>query len=239
MNDAYEPTKRAGLFEATIQKLFTRSAHVVDIVDIGSAFRLITLGGDGLRHVAWTPGDKLQVQLGGWVQRTYTPIDWDAVAGRTRILVCLHAGGPGTQWARMVRKGDDCILFGPRKSIQPPPSSVIVFGDETSLGLAAALNRPAMHLLLEVSDVAQAMPVIDYLGLDNAHVRARLEGDAQYPMLAEHLTGMLMDDPAAGIVLTGRAGAIGQMTRFLRQIEVGTGRRQSKAYWAPGKNGMD
>jgi hypothetical protein len=114
--------KRAGLFEATLQKLFTRSAHVVDIVDIGSAFRIITLGGDGLRHVAWTPGDKLQVQLGGSIQRTCTPIDWDAVAGRTRIPICLHAGGPGTRWARMVRKGDNCILFGPRKSIQPPPS---------------------------------------------------------------------------------------------------------------------
>jgi hypothetical protein len=80
-----------------------------------------------------------------------------------------------------------------------------VFGDETSLGLAAALNRPATHLLLEVSDVAQAMPVIDYLRLDNTHVRARLDGDAHCPLLAEHLAGLLMDDPAAGIILTGRA----------------------------------
>jgi hypothetical protein len=42
-----------------------------------------------------------------------------------------------------------------------------------------------------------------------------------------------MDDPAAGIILTGRAGGIGQMTRFLRQTAVGTGRHQTKAYWAP------
>jgi ferric-chelate reductase (NADPH) len=114
-----------------------------------------------------------------------------------------------------------------------------VFGDETSLGLAAALNRPATHLLLEVSDVAQAMPVIDYLRLDNTHVRARLDGDAHCPLLAEHLAGLLMDDPAAGIVLTCRAGAIGQMTRFLRQTAVVTGRHQTKAFWAPGKMGMD
>jgi ferric-chelate reductase (NADPH) len=59
------------------------------------------------------------------------------------------------------------------------------------------------------------------------------------PLLAEHLAGLLMDDPAAGIILTGRAGGIGQMTRFLRQTAVVTGRHQTKAFWAPGKNGMD
>ena len=239
MNDGYQPAKRAGLFEATVQKLFTRRAHVVDIVDIGSAFRIITLGGDGLRHVAWTPGDKVQVQLGGWVQRTYTPIDWDPIAGRTRILVYLHADGPGTQWARMVRKGDDCILFGPRKSLQPAPASVIVFGDETALGLAAALHGPATHVLLEVSSLEQALPVLGHLGLDSAHACARVDGDAHLVELETRLSALLMTDPGAEIVLAGRAGAIQHMTRFLRQTEVGSGRRQSKAYWAPGKKGLD
>jgi ferric-chelate reductase (NADPH) len=239
MNDGYQPLKRAGRFEATVQKLFTRRAHVVDIVDIGSAFRIITLGGDALRHVAWTPGDKLQVQLGGWVQRTYTPMDWDPVAGRTRILVCLHAGGPGTQWARMVRKGDDCILFGPRKSIARAASSVIVFGDETSLGLAAALRGPGTHLLLEVANPDQAMPVLGYLGLGGAYVSTRSAGDAHLAEGETQLSTWLMTDPGAEIILTGRASAIQHMTRFLRQTEVGTGRRQSKAYWAPGKKGLD
>ena len=239
MNDGYQPSKRAGLFEATVQKLFTRRAHVLEIVDIGSAFRIITLGGDALRHVAWTPGDKMQVQLGGWVQRTYTPIDWDPIAGRTRILVYLHADGPGTQWARMVRKGDDCVLFGPRKSVQAVASSAIMFGDETSLGLAAALSGTGMHLLLEMSERDQAMPVLGYLGLVSAHVCSRREDDAHLTELEAQLSTLLMTDPAAEIVLTGRAAAIQHMTRFLRQTEVGTGRRQSKAYWAPGKKGLD
>lgn len=241
MNDAHAFTavRRAGRFEATIQKLFTRAAHIVDIADIGNAFRMITLGGNALRHVAWTPGDKVQVQLGGWVQRTYTPLDWDPVAGRTRILVYLHAGGPGTQWARMVRKGDECILFGPRRSIGRTASSGIVFGDETSLGLCAALAGRGAHVLLEVSDVNQAVPVLDYLGLANAQVQARAAGDAHLAAMEAQLSTLLMTDPAAEIILTGRAGSIQHLTRFLRQTGVGTGRRQSKAYWAPGKTGLD
>lgn len=94
-----------------------------------------------MRDAGWTPGDKIQIQLGGWTQRTYTPMGWDAEGGRTRILVYLHAGGPGAQWARALRKGDDCVVFGPRRSVRltRPQSTVIVVGDETSLGLAAAL----------------------------------------------------------------------------------------------------
>jgi hypothetical protein len=62
--------KRAGLFEATLQKLFTRSAHVVDIVDIGSAFRIITLGGDGLR--TW-PGRRATNSRCSWAARSSGP----------------------------------------------------------------------------------------------------------------------------------------------------------------------
>lgn len=77
MSDTAAPTtkQRAGLLESAMLKLFTRKGHVLDIKDIGSAFRMVTLGGEALREVEWTPGDKIQIQLGGWVQRTYTPMD--------------------------------------------------------------------------------------------------------------------------------------------------------------------
>jgi NADPH-dependent ferric siderophore reductase len=227
---------RAGLLEATIQKLFTRSASVTGIDDIGSGFRLITLGGDALRGVGWAPGDKIQVQLGGWVQRTYTPIDWDGVLGRTRILAYLHGDGPGAAWARGLQVGDACVLFGPRKSIQPG-APAIVFGDETSLGLAAAL--PTVHVLLEVSKPDATARVIERLGLCAVQLTARRDGDAHFPELESRMAAVLMVDPAADIVLTGRAAAIQRMARFLKQTGVGSGRRQSKAYWASGKTGLD
>ena len=36
-----------------------------------------------------------------------------------------------------------------------------------------------------------------------------------------------------------RAGRIQHMSRLLRQHGATAGQRQSKAYWAPGKTGMD
>jgi NADPH-dependent ferric siderophore reductase len=231
--------KRPGLLEATIQKLFTRRATVLDIVDVGRAFRIITLGGDALRDVAWTPGDKIQLQLGGWVQRTYTPMDWDAIAGRTRILVCLHADGPGTQWARTVRRGDACVVFGPRKSISVAQAQapVIVCGDETSLGLAAALS--AQHVLLEVDNLDDTLPVVAHLGLNDANLRSRRDGDGHLAVLEADMSALLMLDPTAEIVLTGKVSTIQHMTRFLRQTGMGSGRRHTRAYWASGRPARD
>lgn len=235
--------KRIGLLESAMFKLFTRPAQVLDIEDLGGAFRLVSLGGEALRGVAWNPGDKLQLQLGGWVQRTYTPIGWDAQAGRTRILVYLHGEGPATQWARALRKGDNCILFGPRKSLDlaPPDRPVILFGDETSLGLAAALSAQAraVQVVLEVSHLAETMPAIDRLGLGHARVLARLDKDWHFAAVTRELAALLQTRPDAEIVLTGKGGSIQHVNQFLRRENIGRGRRQNKAYWAPGKAGMD
>lgn len=248
MNDdttASATQKRAGRLESAVLKLFTRHVRVLDIADIGGAFRIVTLAGNALQNVAWTPGDKIQIQLGGWVQRTYTPMDWDAESGRTRILVYRHSGGPGVQWARALRTGDECIVFGPRKSIRlvRPQSAVILFGDETSLGLAAALSRQvspqALRMLFEVSAPADTMPAIEQLRLDGARICARHDNDGHLAELGAQMSALLQSCDTADIVLTGKASSIQHIGRLLRQHGIGAGRRQSKAYWAPGKTGLD
>ncbi|TWI66552.1 NADPH-dependent ferric siderophore reductase [Pseudoduganella lurida] len=239
MNDT---PPRAGLLESALLKLFTRRAKITGIEEAGPAFRLVTLGGDALRNAAWTPGDKIQVQLGGWTQRTYTPMDWDATYGRTRILVYLHGEGPGTQWARALRKGDDCIVSGPRRSIAPEDGPLVVFGDETSLGLVAALRKDAqeeVHALLEVSDDTAVRPVCDRLGIGDAVIGVRRADGGHLAGLQSRMATLLEAHANAGIILTGQAGSIQQMGRALRQHGLHGGRRHAKAYWAPGKRGMD
>lgn len=247
MNDLTIPPlkNRAGMLESAILKLFTRSARVLEIEEIGDAFRIVTLGGEALRDADWTPGDKIQIQLGGWTQRTYTPMGWDAEGGRTRILVYLHAGGPGARWARTLRKGDDCVVFGPRRSVRlaSPPSAVIVFGDETSLGLAAALAdqmaAPTVVGLFEVSQPGDTAAALERLEIQGATLCPRLEDDGHFTELEARLAALLRAHPEADIILSGRAGAIQRVGKLLKQENVAAGRRQSKAYWAPGKTGLD
>lgn len=247
MNDSAVsiPKQRAGLLESAMHRLFMRNVRVMDIEEVGSAFRIVTLGGEALRDISWTPGDKIQIQLGGWIQRTYTPMDWDAENGRTRILVYLHADAPGTRWARMLRKGDTCVVFGPRKSIDRSRlrGPVILLGDETSLGLATALfnhaSAPAAQMLFEVSAIAETRPVVEQLRLSDAHLCARLENDGHFTELETRMSAFVQMHATADIVLTGKATSIQHITRLLRQRDIGASRRQSKAYWAPGKAGLD
>ena len=256
MNDLTIPPlkNRAGLLESALYKLYTRSARVSNIEEIGDAFRIVTLDGKALRGAEWTPGDKIQIQLGGWTQRTYTPMGWDADGGRTRILIYLHTGGhgdpserngPGARWARALRKGDDCVVFGPRKSIRltDPHATVIVVGDETSLGLAAALadhiSAPTVVGLFETSQPDVTARMVERLELQGAALYARRNDDAHFTEMEARLAALLRAHPEAEVILTGRAGAIQRMSKLLKQENVAAGRRQSKAYWGPGKTGLD
>jgi|GEM_PF-4044838 len=49
--------------------LFARRGQVLAIDEVGSAFRLMTIGSEGLQKADWTPGDKVQISLGGWACR--------------------------------------------------------------------------------------------------------------------------------------------------------------------------
>jgi ferric-chelate reductase (NADPH) len=250
MNESSSPVsstgRRAGRFETALQRLFSRNARVVAIEDLNAMFRILTLGGDALREVQWTPGDKIQIQLGGWVQRTYTPLDWDPTQGLTRILAYLHGDGPGTHWAREARVGDDCTFFGPRRSIdltqlQPP---AILFGDETSFGLAAALNNTltANHrvgMLFEISAPVESRPAIERLRLGEAHTITRAENDAHLAGIEDRLRALLDARQPMQFVLTGKSTSIQRIRRWLRQHGGASPRFQNKAYWAPGKKGLD
>lgn len=238
-------TRRAGLLESAMRKLFTRSGQVLEIEEVGTAFRLVTIGGQALHGVDWTPGDKVQISLGGWVQRTYTPLDWDAEAGRTRLLLSLDADGPGTEWARTLRKDDVCILFGPRKSIDltRPPSCALLFGDETSFGLAAALlgsvGPTSARLFFEVSSLAQTQTVLARFGLEQAQLSLRGVGDAHLAALEGEVLAALQAQPTGNIVLSGKASSIQRLSKRLKRSGIDPSRLQVKAYWATGKTGLD
>src|SRR5262249_38408166 len=136
-------------------------------------FRLIDFQGEALKDCAWSPGDKVQVKLdGGLITRTYTPIEWDRKIGTTRILAYCHGAGPGSEWSRRVIAGDERQFFGPRGSLElvSLASPIILIGDETSFGLAAALERNGepsaeRRFIFEVNNRQESASVLYRLGL--------------------------------------------------------------------------
>jgi NADPH-dependent ferric siderophore reductase len=228
-------------FGGVLRRLLMRPVTVAANERIAGRFHLITLEGPALRDVAWAPGQKVQIAMGAaFLTRTYTPIDWDGEAGRFRILGYAHGEGPGSAWVRAAGPGAVCDVFGPRGSIDAStaPERLAIFGDETSIGLAHALA--ATRLLthhFELDDPQAGGAVLEHLGFAHATLFEKRAADAH----VERMEAALPSLAAAGatFVLTGKAGIVQRLRQALKPLGVSSSRIAAKAYWAPGKTGLD
>lgn len=249
MNEQPAPQKTVGRQPGAIGKalikLLMRGARVSACEALGSRFRLITLEGEELRHVIWMAGEKIQVSLGSaFTSRTYTPLNWDPSAGTTQILVFAHGEGPGSEWARNLKVGDYCYLFGPRRSLDPLPlpANLVVVGDETSIGLAKALQGTrlpgAVRIILEVDSADETGAVVAALALRDVQLveRGASNTKSDTALHAIDVSARGMDD---GFILTGKAQSIQALLADLRMMGIPASNIMTKAYWAPGKRGLD
>lgn len=225
-------------------KWLMRPASIAAVETLSPHFRLVDLEGDALREVAWAVGQKVQVAMGaGLTARTYTPMSWDADRGGTRVLTFSHGDGPGSHWASGLRAGHTCQFFGPRRSLDLADlvSPVVLFGDETSFGLGAALRDSPLGAgatyVFEASDLAEAHPVLEAIGLGDATLIERVADEAHLAVAETELTRLAAG--GAHVILTGKASSIQHMNRALKAAGVASFRVKAKAYWAPGKTGLD
>lgn len=225
---------------------FTRSARVSELRTVAENFRLIGLEGEGLQGAAWVPGQKVQLLLGGWVQRTYTPLAWNAARGSLQLLAYVHGEFPGSEWVRQLELGQPCSVFGPRGSLDLTalPRPGLLFGDETSFGLAHALRftpagTGAVEVVLEVSSLEAARGALEAVGVGGAHLVERRPDDAHLAELEALIANLREEHATEGWVLSGKASSIQALSKLLRRLGAARAHIQSKPYWAPGKAGLD
>jgi ferric-chelate reductase (NADPH) len=236
---------RGSLFEHAISRLLMRPARVSDTVTLSAGFRLIDLDSEALKDCAWAPGDKIQLEFdGGLTARSYTPIVVDRAAGRARILAYNRGTGRGSEWARGVAWGEPCDILGPRNSLDlsglTPPT--VVFGDETSFGLAAALQRNALnprslHAIFEVNALSESLMVLDTMGIMASAVVERRPDQSHLAEITETILRVI--DDRTTFVLTGKSASIRHVARVLKGRDVSARRLKMKAYWTPERAGLD
>ena len=240
VSPAAEPRPR-GLLEKTFSRLFLKQARVVANDTLAPGFHRIALEGDSLRGVAWIPGQLIQIGMAPFVARSYTPIAWDTTAGRTHLVAYAHGHSLGSDWARAAGAGTGCEFFGPRASMDLRlfSGAVLLFGDETSFGIADAARRTGLdlHCVFEVNDVAVARQALTAMGIVRAEVLERRAGDAHLADVEHLLPGFAARN--ASFLLTGKAGSIQRVRQALKPLAVSSAQLRVKAYWAPGKKGMD
>lgn len=118
---------------------------------------------------------------------------------------------------------------------------MVLFGGETSFGLAAALRdypqaNGAIHVF-EASDVAESRPVLEAIGLDAPALIERTDEDVH--LAAAEAEVLRLAATGAHFVLTGKASSIQRISLALKAVGVVSARVKTKAYWAQGKVGLD
>jgi NADPH-dependent ferric siderophore reductase len=233
----------AGALSRAVARMIARRATIIATEKLTDELVALTLEATGFRGVTWTPGEKVQIAMTSvFDTRTYTPIEWDADRGRTRIVGFLHGSGPGCMWLRNARVGDTCDVLGPRHSLNvcKLEGPIAFFGDETSLALAYALSRQratSCSYHFEAGDAASTRLLAAQWGLDEVNVVARTAGESHLDTLAAVLPALAEED--ATFILTGKAQTIQRLKVGLKDLNVPPRRAISKAYWAPGKTGLD
>lgn len=225
--------------------LFFRQATVAAVSEPAPRFRGFTLSGESLRGVTFRPGDKVQFFLGDDGMRTYTPVRWDSARGTAEFLAYLHGATPGARWARGLREGDGCQLFGPRSSLplDDYTGPVLLVGDETSLAVAQSLalvrgGDPGLAFAFEASDASEVSALLPSLGLGGATVVERRPGAAHLGELADAIGARLGSQPGTRLVMTGQAQSIQALrTRLGERGQKASGK--NKAYWSVGRVGLD
>lgn len=234
--------RKRGRVSQAFFSLFMKEATVISVETLSHDFYFITLSSPAFVGIVWTLGQKIQISIGSsFSTRTYTPFGWDSVRGQTSIVAYAHGLGPGAAWTRGVQTGDTCEVFGPRASLDltSVTGPAVVIGDETSFGLSISMAQrkthgPTRHIF-EVSSIERARTVLQRFNLQDATLYQRTLGD-------EHLTDIegrlpTMASPDTTWILTGRAGSVQRLRRFLKNTS--PSRVMTKAYWAPGKTGLD
>lgn len=243
MGSGAAPGREPGRIQSALIRMFMREAKVCERQRLSEHFFSLRLEGAALRNVAWAPGQKIQISFGSaFATRTYTPTEWDSSNGRTHILAYAHGDGPGSDWTRTANVGDRCHLFGPRSSLDVAriPGGALLFGDETSFGLAMALgaHHPGQppECIFEAHDAAEAVSVLAGIGLPGATVVGR---DGEERHLQEVIRALDAHGRHQVAILTGKATSIQVIRRHIKERAGPARSIMSRAYWAPGKRGLD
>jgi ferric-chelate reductase (NADPH) len=236
----------SGRLSSAIEKLLFHPATITDVEVVGESFRLLRMQGAGFQGVKWIPGQTVQIFLGNFIKRAYTPMNLDPDAGSADFLVYLHGNGPGSEWAASARAGSVYQVMRPKDSIdftsftQP----ALFFGDETSLAAAQALSRcqgqaGAARYVFEVSSPAQAEVILRNFGVSQASLVQRREDGSHLAEVISQMADQAAQMQSPQWVFTGQARSIQSVQKGLKQAGVSLDGSKVKAYWSPGRTGMD
>lgn len=209
---------------------FALARGTVVSTQLFGGFQRVVLRSDATKPQA---GTKLQLLLPTDDVRTYSPI---ASPDGIVLLGWVHAGGPGAHWMANAKPNEVLPYAGPQRSLTLGAGPVVLVGDETSVAVAAAFanERPGQVYAVIQSEAAQdVLAAAGSVGLEPIEVAPRGDTGATVAIVQKRLRVW----PNAVVAVTGGSELVVAVRAALRSE--GVKNIKTKAYWIPGKTGLD
>jgi NADPH-dependent ferric siderophore reductase len=241
------------LLDPLLDLLFVR-ARVTAVETPLPRMRLVRLTADGLRGLAWTPGQHVRVHIKemdapAWIGvlrdtlRTYSVWSYDGES--LELCVLDHGDGPGARWARGLKAGDEVSFRKPEGRLVTDPSAAYhVFAGEETASVAFGAMLGALPRDARVFGAVEVAAPDDRLPLPRGEeltwrYRGAVPAASSSSLVSAVRALDLPDEPGVAYV-AGEARTC-QAVRAHLVSERGWPRRSVvvKPFWTPGKRGMD
>jgi len=186
-------------------------------------------------------GYAVAIRVGDNDHRNYTASFSDIEKGILEITFHLHSDSPGSRFMNNLNVGNKLRISNPRghKQYDNSVKTQLIFGDETSLGLACAFqpvlkgNQHQFQFYFELDEENKNVPQL--LGLENYTIFPKND-TFRNKQLTEQLPIFQTDGCLSGnYVLTGNARSIQTLRSVLKQKNIPNKNILVQAYWAEGK----
>lgn len=221
---------------------------VVDVTDVGTAGRLVRVGGADLADFAYDVGQDLMILVdtsdGRIIRRRYTIRRFDPVDLVLDLHIVTESGGPGARWTLDLSIGDTFEAIGPRGKItlRPDVDAHVFIGDDVSAPAIAAMVEalPAgsrATVLVEVTDPIDELKIEPANDIDVEwrwlHRGEAAAGNPSLLLAAVEHVEIPVDEAHAYVF--GEAGVVSAVGAALQQRGLARERMSPKAYWGRGR----
>ena len=234
------------ILSSAVEKLMFHPVTITGVEDVTDGFRLLNMQGVGFEGVKWMPGQTVQILVGNFTKRAYTPVHLDPDAGSASFLIYLHGKGPGSEWAASASIRNVCQVTRPKSSIdfRSFTEPAVFFGDETSLAAAQALHEFRRQIfpsrfVFEVNAPAEAELTLRRLGLTQASLVQKRADGAHFAEVISQMTVQAANIQSPQWIFTGQARSIQGIQKGLKQAGLSLLGSKVKAYWSQGRRGLD
>ena len=197
-------------------------------------------GAHALELPQWNGNEFLLADGSRPALRTFTPLRFDADAGRLELEIVRHPGGVVSSWAETAQPGDPAAISGPGRGWALPADTtrLILLGDETALPAITQLwdlvdTDVAVSAHVEVVDRAAVQDIGTRVGATiEWHVRA--PDAAPGAQLVAVAAGLHDPGPTRHVWAAGEAASMQAIrTHCFDQLGLPRSQTTIRGYWKP------